>query len=473
VKASVLAAAALAALLPRVAPAGAAAPPAAPSAGTFSVPAPSRTTLKNGLTVLVLERRAIPLVQFRLLVRAGTSADPAGKEGSAALMARLLKRGTRSRPAQQFSEEVEFVGGSLESSAGSEAIVVTGEFAGRDVEVGFNLLADLAQNPAFRQEEFDKEKRLVLADIVSRLDDPEQVAQEAFASWLFGSHPYGRPPQGTRRTVEAITLADVRAFYEARVLPNNAILAIVGDIDKTQAAQRVERYFGAWKRGAAPEARVPDPAPVRGRKVLLVDKPDATQSQIRFGNVGIRRSDPDYYPLVVGNTILGGGFTSLLVEEVRVKKGLTYSIRSRVEALRSPGSVSVVTFSKNETVLETIRLSLDQIRKVREGAIPADSLDKARNYLAGLYPLRIESPDDLAAEILNVEFYGLGGDYINQYQKRVRGVGPEAVKRVAARVLPLDDMAVVVVGPAASLKKDLETIGPVTVRSIASILDPS
>jgi zinc protease len=471
-RAAVLAAAVVASTLPWGAAAGAAPPPAATSAGAFSVPAPARTTLKNGLTVLVLERRAIPLVQFRLLVRSGTTVDPAGKEGSASLLARLLKRGTRSRPARQFSEEVEFVGGSLESSAGAEAIVVTGEFAGRDVEVGLNLLADMVQSPALRQEEFDKEKRLVLADILSRLDDPEQVAQEAFASWLFGTHPYGRPVQGTRRSVEAVTLTDVTAFYEARFAPNNSVLAIVGDIDRTQATQRVEKYFGAWKRRTAPETRLPDPAPVRGRKVLLVDKPDATQSQIRFGNVGIRRSDPDYFPLAVANTILGGGFTSLLVEEVRVKKGLTYSIRSRVEALRSPGTVSVATFSRNETVLETIRVSLDQIRRVREGALPADALDKARNYLAGLYPLRIESPDDLAAEILNVEFYGLGADYVNQYQKRVRGVGIEAVKRTAARFLPLDDLAVVVVGPAA-LKKDLETIGPVTVRSIASLLDPS
>ncbi|MBI4169382.1 MAG: insulinase family protein [Acidobacteria bacterium] len=472
-RAVALGAALIVSVLPRGAAAGPAAPPAASSGGGFSVPAPARTTLKNGLTVLVLERRAIPLVQFRLLVRAGAAADPAGKEGTASLMARLLKRGTRTRSAQQFSEEVEFVGGSLESFAGAEATVVAGEFAGRDLEVGFNLLADMVLSPAFRQEEFDKEKRLVLADIVSRLDDPERVAQEAFGSWLFGAHPYGRPAQGTRRSVEAIAGSDVKAFHEARFAPNNSVLAIVGDIDAAQAAQRVERYFAAWKRRATPEVRVPDPAPARGRKVLLVDKPDATQSQIRFGNVGIRRGDPGYFPLVVANTILGGGFTSLLVEEVRVKKGLTYSIRSRVEALRSPGSVSVATFSKNETVLETIRLSLDQIRRVREGTIPADSLDKARNYLAGLYPLRIESPDDLAAEILNVEFYGLGADYINQYQKRVRGVGVEAMKRSAARFLPLDDLAVVVVGPAASLKKDLETVGPVTVRSIASVLDPS
>ncbi len=451
----------------------AASPVAAPaSAGGFRLPAPSRTVLKNGLTVLVMERRTIPLVQFRLLVKTGAISDPAGKEGTAALTARLLARGTRTRPAQQFAEEVEFVGGSLESMAGLESTVVVGEFASRDFEVGFNLLADLVLNPAFRQENFDKEKRLVLADLLGLQDDPEEVARQAFSSWLFGAHPYGRPPLGSRRTVQAIARPDVAAFYEARYAPNNALLAIVGDVSAAQAAQRAERYFGSWKRRTVPETRVPDAQPVRGRRVLLVDKPDATQGQIRFGNVAIRRSDPDYPSLEIANAILGTGFTSWLVDEVRVKRGLTYQIRSQIEARRAPGSVFVATFSRTPSVLETIKVSLEQVRKLRDGAIPPGDLDKARNFLAGIFPRRIESPEDLAEQILEVEFFGLEADYINQYQKRVRAVGIEAVKRAAARHLPVDDLAIVVVGPAAELKKDLETLGPVTVRPVEEFLGP-
>lgn len=444
--------------------------PGAPASG-FQVPAPARTLLKNGLTVLVLERRTIPLVQFRLMVKSGSTSDPAGKEGTAALTARLLKRGTKARPAAQYFEEVEFVGGSIDTTAGPDASYVWGEFAARDLEVGFNLLSDLVLNPAFRPEEFEKEKRLALADLVDALDDPGRVAQRAFAAWLYGSHPYGRPVDGTQRSVTAITRDDAAAFYESRYAPNNAVLAIVGDVDGAQAARSADRYFSAWKKKTLTPAAVAEATGVRGRKILLVDKPDATQSQIRFGNVGIRRADPDYFPLIVGNTVLGGGFTSWLVNEVRVKRGLTYSIASRVEALRSSGSVSVSTFSRNASVLETIKVALDQVRRLRGGDLPAEDLDKARSYLAGLYPLRIESPEDLAAEILNVDLFGLEPDYINQYQKRVRATGADAVKRVAARRLPMDDLAIVVVGPAQSLKKDLETLGPVTVRSVQSALE--
>ena len=448
-----------------------AAPAGAAATAGFHVPAPARTVLKNGLTVLVLERRTIPLVQFRLMVKAGSTSDPAGKEGTAALVARLLKRGTKARPAGQYFEEVEFVGGTIDTTAGPDASYVWAEFATRDMEVGFNLLSDLAQNPAFRPEEFEKEKRLALADIVDALDDPARVAQKAFASWLYGAHPYGRPVDGTERSLQAITRDDAASFYASRYVPNNAVLAIVGDVDAQQAARSADRYFSAWKRRTVTTAAIAEATPVRGRKVLLVDKPDATQSQIRFGNVAIRRADADYFPLIVGNTVLGGGFTSWLVNEVRVKRGLTYSIASRVETLRSSGSFTVSTFSKNASVLETIQVALDQVRRLRGGDLPPEDLDKARSYLAGLYPLRIESPEDLAAEILNVDLFGLDPDYINQYQKRVRSAGADAVKRVAARRLPMDDLAIVVVGPAQSIRKDLESLGPVTVRPIQSALE--
>jgi len=446
---------------------------AAPAHTGFHVPAPARSLLKNGLTVLVQENHSIPLVQFRLMIKTGSAADAAGKEGTAALVARLLKRGTKSRTGSQFFEEVEFVGGTIDTAVNEDATWIWGEFAARDAEVGFNLLSDLVLNPAFRQEEFDKEKRLALADIVDALDDPSRVAALSFAAWLYAGHPYGRPVEGTQASVPTITRGDLAAFYEAQYSPGNAVLAVAGDLGAAQAAQRADHYFSAWKRRAVPELRLPDPQGVRGRKILLVDKPDATQSQIRFGNIGIRRGDPDYLPLLLGNTILGGGFTSWLVSEVRVKRGLTYGISSRIEAHRLAGSFYVSTFSRNAAVLETIQVALDQVRRMRGGELPGADLEKARSYLAGLYPLSIESPDDLAEEILNIDLYGLDPDYINQYQKRVRAVPAGAIKRVAGRSLLLDDLAMVVVGPAQALKKDLESLGPASVRPLESAVEPA
>ncbi len=452
-------------------PGGGAAPAGAP-AGGFRIPAPTKTILKNGLTVLVLERHEIPLVQIQLMIKAGSAADPAGKGGTAHLTARLLKRGTRMRPAQQFAEEVEFVGGSLEATAGLDRTIVAGEFASRDLEVGLNLLADMVLNPAFKDEEFAREQRLSIAESISRLDDPEAVADEAFAGWLYGNHPYGRPAAGSKSTLQAIARADVVSFFETRYAPNNAVLAIVGDVGATQAAQRADKYFAAWKRKPVPEVRLPEVAPAHGRRILLVDKQDATQSQIRFGNIAIRRNDPEYFPLVVSNAVLGGGFTSWLVEEVRVKRGLTYFIRSSVVPHKSSGSLMVTTFSKNPTVAETIQVALEQMKRLREGAIPPEDLDKARSFLAGMFPVRIESPDALAAQILDVDFYGLEADYINQYQKRVHAVGIDAVKRAAERFIPLDDLAIIVVGPAAALREPLSKLGPVTVRPLDAAPGP-
>jgi zinc protease len=463
---------AMAALLALSAGPGRAAAPAQ-SSGGFRIPAPARTVLPNGLTLLVLERHEIPLVQMKLLVKAGSSADPSGKGGTAALTARLLKRGTRTRSPQQFAEEVEFVGGSLEGEAGLERTIVAGEFASRDLEVGFNLLADMVLNPAFKEEEFAREKRLAIGESLSRLDDPSEVADEAFSSWLFGTHPYGRPVQGTKATLEAITRADVVSFYQGRYAPNASVLAIVGDVGAAQAAQRVTKYFGSWGKKQVPEVRLPEPVAIHGRKILLIDKPDATQAQIRFGNLAIRRSDPEYFPLLVGNTILGGSFTSWLVDEVRIKRGLTYGIRSAVVPLKASGNMHVETFSRNPSVLETIKVALDQIRRLRSGTVAAEDLEKGRSFLAGMYPVRLESPENLATQILDIDFYGLEADYINQYQKRVRGIGAEAVKRAAERFAPADDLAIVVVGPASTLKEPLGTLGPVTVRPLQDAVAPA
>ena len=451
----------------------AAMPRPVPAAGAFRFTPPERTILKNGLTVLVIERRAVPLVQIRMLVRAGAAVDAAGKEGTAALTARLLKRGTRGRTAQQFAEETEFVGGVIGAWATHDATSIAAEFATRDVEIAFNLFADVVLNPAFREEEVAREKRLLLAEIQGILDEPAAVASAALARTVFGAHPYGRPVEGTRRSVGAIGRGDLAAFHETRYSPHNALLVISGDIQASQALPRVERYFGSWKRRGPGEAKIADPVPLRGRQVVLVDRPESTQSQIRLGQVGLRRNDPEFVVAEVANGLLGGSFTSVLNEEIRVKRGLTYSIRSWLSGRRAAGVWGVSTFTKNETVLETIRLTLEQVRRVQAGKWPEGALEKTRAFLAGQYPLRIESPEDLAAEVLSAEFFGLGPDAIPGYPAKVKRAGVEAVKREAMRVFADENLAIVVVGPAAELRQPLSALGPVTVRTPAEIVDPS
>ena len=441
------------------------------AAGPFRVSEPQRFVLKNGMIVMVLSKPGLPLVQMQLQLPAGAVADPSGKEGLASLTATLLARGTARRDADAFAEQVEFMGGALDAGAALERSMVEAEFAARDFEVGLGLMAEMVREPAFVQAEFDRERGLAVAGIEAALDDPEALAGMAFARWLWGSHPYGRPAGGTTTSVGALTLADVVAFHRARHVPGGAVLIVSGDVGLARARKAIESVFGSWTGVAPKAATIAAPAPIKGRRILLVDKPDATQSQISLGNIALRRADPEVVPLMVANTVLGSGFTSWLVDEVRVKRGLTYSIRSQVGARRSAGSLYVATFSKNETVVETINLVIELMARMRGGGLQAADLDKGRNYLAGLYPLRIEAPDALASEFLDVEFYGLGKGYIDGYQERIRAVTLEQARAAAARWVPVDDMAIAVVGPAESLKGPLAAIGPVTVQPAAWVIE--
>jgi len=443
----------------------------AAAAGSFRVVEPQRYVMKNGMTVMVLSKPGLPLVQMQLQIPAGAVADPAGREGLAGLTATLLARGTARRDADAFAEQVEFLGGSLDAGAALERSTVEGEFAARDFEVGLGLLAEMVREPAFGREEFDRERGLAVAGIEAAMDEPPALAGLAFARWLWGAHPYGRPAGGTTTSVGALTRADVVAFHRARYVPGGAVIIVSGDVGMPRARKAIDSAFGSWKGAAPKDASFASPAPIKGRRILLVDKPDATQSQILLGNIALRRADPDLYPLTVANTVLGSGFTSWLVDEVRVKRGLTYSIRSQVGARRFAGSLYVATFSKNETVVETINLVIDLMARMRGGGLQAADLDKGRNYVAGLYPLRIEAPDALASEFLDVEFYGLGKGYIDGYQQRIRAVTLEQARAAAARWVPVDDVAITVVGPAETLKEPLAAIGPVTVQPASWVIE--
>lgn len=452
---------------------GAAGAPAGTAAsGDLRVTEPERSRLGNGLTLLLLPRRGLPLVQMQLLIPAGARHDPPGREGVASLTAELLSKGTTQRDGDHFADEVEFLGGTLAARAGLERTLVAGEFATRDLEKGLGLMAEMVRRPAFDPADTTRERDLLVAGIEATLDDPTAIADRAFPRWLFGAHPYGRAATGGRTSAAAITREDVAAFHRARYLPAGASLILSGDFDARRARRAVAKAFGSWK--GAPPVEAPPAAPVRvtGHPILLLDKPDLTQSQIRVGNVAIRRADPDWATLSVVDTVLGGGFTSRLMNQVRVEAGLTYSIGSDLGGRAAGGSLAIATFTKNETLEKTLRLVLHIASDLRATGPTPEEVDKARRYIAGQYPLALEAPDDLAGAFLDAEFYHLESGAVANFVARVRAVTPEAARVAASRYVPADDAAIVVVGPAAALKSALESIGPVTVRPAAWVLDP-
>lgn len=437
------------------------------AASTFQLPPVTRTTLKNGLTVIVMPTRRLPLVDFVLQIRAGSVSDPAGKEGLASLTGELLTQGAGVRSARQLAEEIAFVGGSLEASAGEERIGVSCEVLTKDFALGLELLRDVVVRPSFPADEFERQKAEALGAIESAKDEPSAIADRELLPWLLGTHPLGHPALGWEASVQSLTRDDVAGFHRRYFTPSNAMLAVVGDVDPRAVVAALEAAFKDWREsGEVRPAGYPPFAGKGKREVLLVSRPEATQTQIRFACPGLARNHPDYFPVLVANTILGSGFTSRLVNEIRVVQGLTYSINSRFRMQRDAGQFVITTFTRNETLRKTI----DEVIKVVEGLKrdgPAqDELDKAKRYLGGQFPLGLQAPDDLAGQLLNIEFYALEPTYLTTFADKVNAVTMDDCRRALKSYFCTDDLKILVVtkpdlGPTA-----LEGLGPIQVKEV-------
>ncbi len=337
---------------------------------------------------------------------------------------------------------------------------MSGEFLRKDLDRALDLFSDIALHPAFRPDEFRREQGLVLASIVASRENPSSIADRCFQSFLYGHHAYGHPTEGTEASVRRLTTADARGFYDRHYGPQGAVLIMIGDVSSDELLARAERAFGGWRAPAVGPADVPAPARVRGRKVLLVDKPDATQAHIRVGNVAIARTDPRYIPAVVTSAILGGGFGSRLIDELRVKRSLTYGAWSYFATRRAPGDFRAGTFTKVPTTGQALQLTLDVLRQFTgEGPRP-DELARAESLLAGQYPLQLETPNALAGKLAEFTAYGMPVTDLEDYPRRILAVSADDVRQIANAYVALDDAAVVVVGPAAAIAPQLAPIGP-------------
>lgn len=446
--------------------------------GELRLPPIERVTFDNGLRVLVGEDRELPLVQVYLLIGAGASQDEPGKGGLATLTAAALTRGAGQRPAEELARAIESLGGAITASAGRDGTIVDAEFLAEDLDAGLALLHDVVLAPRFEEDEIRRARDEQLAAIRAARENPATVAGECFDAWLYGDHPYGRPVMGRPSSVEKLGPADVRAFYERWYRPNNTILVLIGDATAKDAVAKLEASYGAWEgRPDAVPARPPVPPSVEKPRVLLVDDPASTQTQIRFGNVAMARSDPARLPASVGNTILGGGFTSRLIEELRVKRSLTYGAYSAFDMRLTTGSFLVGTFTKSATTLETLKLAVEVLETFRAGGPTPEELTKAKAYLRGQFPLALETGEAIAARLAEIEFYGLPKDDLTTYRSRVAAVDRAQVKSTADEWMPgAGHLAVAVVGKAEEIRAPLEKaygeVRVVTAEECASLTQP-
>jgi len=439
--------------------------PARAAATPLALPLATHARLGNGLDVLVVPSTRLPLVDLRLVVRAGAVDDPSGKEGLARLTAALMTQGAGSRDARTLADDIAFVGGTLDADGGAEQMVVTCEVLRKDFATGLELFHDVIVAPRFAEDEVRRKRDEALGEIASDRNDPGLVADESMQSFLFGAGPLGHPVIGWETSVSKLTRGDVAAFHDRWVRPDRSLLAVVGDVDAKSAIATLEKAFADWKKSvepeAAPYAAVPQP---RGRQIEIVHKPEVTQTQIRIACMGVPRNHPDYFPIRIANTILGEGFTSRLVNEIRVNQGLTYGISSGFTMYRNAGSFEIETFTRNDAVRKTVDAALAEMRKLEEQGPTDAEVEKAKRFLTGQFPLGLQAPDALAAARLDVAFYDLDPQFLERFSERVNAVTMTDVRRCMKAYFCRDDVRILVVSDSTKARPQLASLGAIVVR---------
>jgi predicted Zn-dependent peptidase len=444
--------------------------------GQEAVPVPSHllppyevTTLGNGTRVLLMEKHDTPLIALAAEIRGGSVGDPIGREGTADLLAQLLRKGAGSRNATQFSSAVDQVGASLSVSASNESLTVGAGFMSRDTDLLLSLVADVLIRPTLAPAEFEKVRTNSIQSLAAAKDsDPRSLLASYGDAFLFGSHPYGRPPSGEERSVAKATLTDLKRFYAEQMGGDRLIIAVVGDFKTGDMRRRIEAAFGGWRKAGAAPPTVTAPSRSLGRRVLLVDKPEATQTYFWLGNVGASRTDPARTAQQVANTVFGGRYTSMLNSELRIKSGLTYGAASSFDRLVKPGSFSLSSYTRTEKTTDAIDLALATLDRLHADGVDETTLASASSYLRGQYPPKLETNAALAAAIAGLEMYGLGREEIDQYALRVAGVDAAAVRDSIADVFPKStDLAMVLIGDASKIRSAVAKYGPVTEMKIS------
>jgi zinc protease len=433
--------------------------PGAGAPRAFHFPQAATKTLPNGLRVFVVTDHDEPSIAARMVIlSAGSIKDPATKPGVAQMTANMLTQGTQRRSAREIAETIDFIGGMLEASPGKDFSTIKLNIVKKDLDTGLDLMSDVILHPAFQGDELDRQRQQLLSNLTVQYSDPEFLASVVFGRVVYGSSPYGWPQEGTPETVQKLTREDLVKFRDSNYAPDQALLALAGDIAPEAAFSAAEKYFGAWQ--SQPQRDVasapPQPAAISGQHIWLIDKPDAVQTQIRVGTLGIRRNDPDYFPVRVMNQIFGGGYNSRLNTEVRVKNGLTYGAYSRFSANRYAGSFGVGTFTRTAATVQATKLVADLLTKMANGDVSPAELDMSRDYLAGVYPIQAETAERVADLVLSVAEFNLPADYNSTYQDKIRGVTLAEVQQAAQRYLETKDLDIVLAGNVSAFRDALK-----------------
>jgi predicted Zn-dependent peptidase len=431
--------------------------------GTFRLPSYEKLMLKNGLTVYLMEQHEVPLISVSAIFPAGAIYDSAHKSGLAALTAKALLHGTKTKTKVQIEEELDYIGASVNTYASKEAAGLTAKFAAKDGEKVLRLISELLLAPTFPPAEFEKEKKLALAGLDQAKESPRNVIGQYYDQLLYGNHVYANPENGRSSTVARLTAADARRFYQRNYIPNGSAISVVGDFSTAEMKSRLTRLLEGWARGQVPvNAANAALAPVADPRVMLVNKNDARETTFYIGGPGVPRNNPDYVAIEVVNTLFGGRFTSWLNDELRVNTGLTYGAYSNFSRLKSAGTFAISTFTATKNTEAAIDKTLEVLQRLHTQGIDEKTLTSAKNYVKGQFPPRYETSGQLAGLLTQMFWYGFDESFINNFQKTVDELTVDKAKQIVSKYFPKGNLQFVLIGKGDDIRKIAAKYGKVT-----------
>jgi len=430
-------------------------PPAPLQPRPISIPTPKETVLSNGLTLVVVEDNRLPLVSYRLAFRVGGAFDPPALPGLTDLLAGLLPEGTTSKTSKEIADEIARMGASLSAGANSDYTIVAASALSHFNDPVLDLIAEVTLEPSFPENEVELAKQNTKESLRQQRAQPSFLATEMVSRVMFGDHPYAVVAP-TPESIDRSTRDEFVKFHRAKLVPNNGVFIVVGNVRYEQILNRVESLFSTWERGEDVVADFPAP-PVRTKRIgYLVDRPGSAQSNIVIANSGITRTSPDYFPMMLMHTVLGANASSRLFMNLREEKGYTYGAYSNLDARRSAGTFRATAEVRTAVTGDSLKEFFYELNRIRDTRVSEKELGDAKAYLTGVFPIRLETQEGLTDQLVQIKMLRLPNDYLERYRDRVQAVTAEEIQRVATKYIRPDVAAVIVVGDGASVPEQMQ-----------------
>jgi zinc protease len=428
------------------------------------LPKAKEAKLPNGLRVILLENHKVPTFTAQMVILSGGLTDKPDFRGLASFTATLLREGTAKRTSKDIAEQVDSFGATLGSASGLSSITSTVTASGlvENLDQTFEIMADVIRNPTFPTEEVEKYKTRALAQLQLQRASPQFLAQEQFSRAIYGDHPAAlvAPPA---ESIKKLTPKDLAAFHSANYRPNNAILAIVGDLTLKELMPKIEKAFGDWQKGDVPATTIPAAPAQAGSRILLIDRPGSVQTVLQLGTLGIERTNPDYFALLLADKILGGGPAARLFLNLREDKGYTYGAYSNFGGTKFRGTWVSSSEVRTDVTEGAMNEFMFELKRLRDETVSAEELDNAKRAIVGSFALSLEQPQSLLQNIVTQKLYDLPADYWDTYPQKVAAITPADVKNIAQKYIDLDHLQVVAVGDASKARDVLAKYGKVEV----------